>query len=154
MMTKSRLNDMNNSTELRESFSLIAWASCPPYSTNPEICCHYIEIEPMLHVRKTKTAWLSAIHRDQSRTRAGIDVVEIDGMIRINPPYNLIHNGVWMYIHKDDLPYKPLHDQYYPSIGCWPCIASVDKGGDERGRQWQGLPKLECGTHLNNEKTG
>ena len=124
------------------------------YKTNPDLCCQYRKVEPLLSVLKTKDAWLSAIRRDQSRTRESIDVVEIDnrGIIKINPLYNWTKFQTWMYIRKYDLPYNPLHDQYYPSVGCKPCTSPVDKGGDERDGRWRNMPKEECGIHSYKEK--
>jgi len=124
------------------------------YKTNPDLCCQYRKVEPLLCVLKTKDAWLSAIRRDQARTRESIDVVEIDnkGAIKINPLYNWTRDQAWMYIRKYDLPYNPLHDQYYPSVGCKPCTSPVDKGGDERDGRWRGMPKVECGIHTYKEK--
>jgi phosphoadenosine phosphosulfate reductase len=124
------------------------------YKVDPDLCCHYRKVEPLLRILKTKKAWVSSIRRDQSKTRAEIDVIEVDGRgtIKINPMYNWTRDQTWLYIKKYDLPYNPLHDQYYPSIGCVPCTAPIDKGGDERDGRWMGMQKLECGIHLYDEK--
>jgi phosphoadenosine phosphosulfate reductase len=124
------------------------------YKTDPDLCCQYRKVEPLLRVLKTKDAWLSAIRRDQARTRESITVIEIDnrGSIKINPLYNWTRDQTWMYIRKYDLPYNPLHDQYYPSVGCKPCTSPVDKGGDERDGRWRGMPKVECGIHAFKKK--
>jgi len=124
------------------------------YKTNPDLCCQYRKVEPLLWVLKTKDAWLSAIRRDQTRTRESINVVEIDkrGIIKINPLNNWTRDQTWMYIRKYDLPYNPLHDQYYPSVGCKPCTSPVDKGGDERDGRWRGMLKEECGIHAYKER--
>jgi len=124
------------------------------YKNNPDLCCQYRKVEPLLSVLKTKDAWLSAIRRDQTRTRESIDVIEIDnrGVIKVNPLYKWTRDQTWMYIRKYDLPYNPLHDQYYPSVGCKPCTYPVDKGGDERDGRWRGMPKVECGIHDYKEK--
>ena len=120
------------------------------YKTNPDSCCNYRKIKPLLRVFKNKCAWLSSIRRDQAITREKVDVIEIDGrgFIKINPMYNWTRDQTWMYIRKYDLPYNPLHDQYYPSIGCKPCTSPVDKGGSERDGRWRGMPKIECGIHV------
>ena len=124
------------------------------YKTNPDLCCQYRKVEPLLHVLKTKSAWLSAIRRDQAKTRENIDIIEIDsrGSIKINPLYNWTRDQTWMYIRKYDLPYNPLHDQYYPSVGCKPCTAPIDKGGDERDGRWREMQKVECGIHAYKKK--
>lgn len=124
------------------------------YKINPDLCCNYRKVEPLLRILKTKSAWLSSIRRDQAVTREKIDVIEIDGrgFVKINPIYNWTGDQTWIYIRKYDLPYNPLHDQYYPSIGCRPCTSPVDKGGSERDGRWRGLPKVECGIHVNGDK--
>lgn len=124
------------------------------YKTKPDLCCQYRKVEPLLRILKTKDAWLSSIRRDQAVTREFIDVIEIDarGVIKINPMYNWTKDQTWMYIRKYDLPYNPLHDQFYPSLGCKPCTSPVDKGGNERDGRWRGMPKVECGIHAFNNK--
>ncbi len=125
-----------------------------PYKTNPDLCCKYRKVEPLLQTLKEKNAWLSSIRRDQSKTRADIEVIEVDGRgtIKINPLYNWTRDEIWMYIRKYDLPYNPLHDQYYPSIGCRPCTKPVDKGGNERDGRWADIEKTECGIHAYNKE--
>ena len=124
------------------------------YKKNPDLCCQYRKVEPLLSILKTKDAWLSSIRRDQAVTRESIDVIEIDarGVVKINPMYNWTKDQTWMYIRKYDLPYNPLHDQFYPSVGCKPCTSPVDKGGNERDGRWRGMPKVECGIHAFNNK--
>ena len=119
------------------------------FNTNPDVCCHYRKVMPLLKVLKTKNAWLSAIRRDQVKTRAKIEVIEIDarGMIKINPLWNWSKDKVWFYIKKFNLPYNPLHDKNYLSIGCKPCTSPVKGGDDEREGRWKGLEKKECGIH-------
>lgn len=124
------------------------------YKVNPDICCYYRKVEPLLRILKTKVSWLTAIRKDQSITRNRIGVVEIDdrGIIKINPLYDWTRDQIWTYIRKYDLPYNLLHDQYYPSIGCKPCTVPVDKGGCERNGRWQGFQKQECKIHLYDSK--
>jgi phosphoadenosine phosphosulfate reductase len=124
------------------------------YKIKPDLCCQYRKVEPLLRILKTKDAWLSSIRRDQAVTREFIDVIEIDarGVVKINPMYNWTKDQTWMYIRKYDLPYNPLHDQFYPSVGCKPCTSPVDKGGNERDGRWRGMPKVECGIHSFNNK--
>ncbi len=117
---------------------------------NPDLCCHYRKVEPLLRILGTKRAWLSAVRRDQSRTRSAIEVVEIDGRgtIKISPLWNWTSDQAWEYIRKNDLPYNALCDQNYPSIGCKPCTEPVEAGGDERDGRWKSMSKLECGIHV------
>lgn len=124
------------------------------FRTNPDICCHYRKVIPLLKVLETKNAWLSAIRRDQFKTRANLDVIEIDGrgMIKINPMWDWSQEKVWFYIKKYELPYNPLHDKNFPSIGCVPCTAPVNDGEGEREGRWKGLEKKECGIHIHANK--
>ncbi|MCF7824330.1 MAG: phosphoadenylyl-sulfate reductase [Candidatus Marinimicrobia bacterium] len=120
------------------------------YRTNPDLCCYHRKVEPLLNLMKEDTVWLSATRRDQSPTRVGTSVIEIDGrgQIKISPLFNWTSDDCWTYIRKYDLPYNPLHDQYYPSIGCYPCTNPVDEGGTERSGRWTGIDKIECGLHV------
>lgn len=123
-----------------------------PYKSNADLCCHYCKVEPLLRILHKHDAWLSGIRRDQSITRAGIEVIEIDGRgeIKISPMAHWTKEQTWDYIKKNDIPYHPLHDAGYPSIGCEPCTAPVEEGGDDREGRWPFMQKLECGIHLNN----
>jgi phosphoadenosine phosphosulfate reductase len=123
-----------------------------PYKENPDLCCHYNKVEPLLRILKNHSAWLSGIRRDQSITRADIEVIELDGRgkIKISPMSHWTRDQTWEYIHSNDIPYNPLHDQRYMSIGCEPCTVPVEQGGDERDGRWPFMQKLECGIHLNN----
>lgn len=120
------------------------------FNTNPDICCHYRKVIPLLKILKTKNAWLSAIRRDQYKTRSKIDVIEINhrGMIKINPMWNWSKEKVWFYIRELNLPYNPLHDKKYPSIGCKPCTSQAENEEEEREGRWKGLEKKECGIHF------
>lgn len=121
-----------------------------PCKTHPDICCHFLKVAPLLTVLRTKDAWLSAVRRDQSLSRTSIDTVEIDGRgtFKISPLAYWTRDQAWQYIRENGLPYNPLHDQHYPSIGCWPCTEPVERGGDERDGRWKSIPKLECGIHV------
>ena len=95
-------------------------------------------------------AWISAIRRDQTVDRAGAGVVEWDakfGLVKVNPLAAWTKKDVWSFIMDHDIPYNPLHDQGYPSIGCWPCTRAVLFGEDERAGRWSGFAKTECGLH-------
>ena len=95
-------------------------------------------------------AWISAIRRTNQRSRrgqpcpVGREVPAGEGQ----PLAGLDEEGR-LDIHSDhDVPYNPLHDQGYPSIGCWPCTKPVGEGGDERDGRWAGTMKKECGLHV------
>jgi phosphoadenosine phosphosulfate reductase len=122
------------------------------YKTNPDLCCHYCKVEPLLRILHKHPAWISGLRRDQSKTRSGIDIIEVDGRgtIKIYPMAYWTKEQTWKYIKKHNIPYHPLHDKNYPSIGCEPCTAPVGEGGDERNGRWPDMQKLECGIHLHN----
>lgn len=145
-----KLNIINISTQYSED-ELEKIIRKEPYNNNPDLCCYYRKVEPLLQILSTKTAWLSATRRDQSSSRAEIKVIETDrrDFIKVNPLYNWTREQCWMYIRKYNLPYNPLHDQYYPSLGCKPCTDPVDKGGSERNGRWKRFQKIECGIHIN-----
>jgi phosphoadenosine phosphosulfate reductase len=95
-------------------------------------------------------AWVTSIRRDQTPARAGALKVEWDAkfhLVKINPLADWTAGKVWRYIHDRDLPYNPLHDRGYPSIGCSHCTRSVQPGEDTRAGRWSGFNKTECGLH-------
>jgi len=69
-------------------------------------------------------------------------------LVKVNPLLHWTKKDVWTFIAKHDVPYNPLHDQGYPSIGCWPCTHPVREGDDERAGRWAGSIKKECGLHV------
>lgn len=125
-----------------------------PWKTNPDLCCHHRKVEPMLRMLPTKAAWLSALRRDQSTSRARLEVVEIDGRgtLKIYPMARWTRDQTWDYIRDNQLPYHPLHDENYPSIGCTHCTAPVAPGQHERAGRWNSMPKLECGIHVHRDR--
>ncbi len=116
----------------------------------PDRCCGIRKVEPLTHFLRTEAAWITGIRRDQTPARARARVVEPDekfGLVKINPLVRWTHEDVWGYIRTRDVPYNPLHERGYPSIGCWPCTAPVLAGEDPRSGRWQGMDKTECGLH-------
>ena len=69
-------------------------------------------------------------------------------MVKVNPLLHWTKKDVWAYIMKHDIPYNPLHDMGYPSIGCQPCTRPVADGSDDRAGRWSGTVKKECGLHV------
>ena len=85
------------------------------------------------------------------RDRAQAMVVQWDAkfqLVKVNPLLAWTKKDVWSFIVKNDVPYNPLHDRGYPSIGCWPCTQSVTNGDDDRAGRWAGKVKKECGLHV------
>ena len=123
----------------------------PLYSRQPDQCCHDRKIVPLKRAVAGYDAWLSAIRRDQTAHRKAAGIVEWDkklGLVKVNPLANWTKKDVWTFIVENDIPYNPLHDQGYPSIGCWPCTRAVAQGEDDRAGRWSGNEKKECGLHL------
>jgi phosphoadenosine phosphosulfate reductase len=122
----------------------------PVYVSNPDQCCYDRKVVPLRRVLFGYDAWITAIRADQSADRAGARVVERDqkfGLVKINPLLNWTRRDVWAFIVTHKVPYNPLHDQGYSSIGCWPCTRSAGGGADERAGRWAGHAKTECGLH-------
>jgi phosphoadenosine phosphosulfate reductase len=123
----------------------------PVYTGEPDRCCHDRKIVPLRKAVEGYSAWISSIRADQSSHRAKANVVGWDAkfsLVKLNPLLRWTHRDVWAYVVAHDVPYNPLHDHGYPSIGCWPCTRAVVPGeSDERAGRWAGQAKTECGLH-------
>jgi len=129
----------------------------PLYTIRPDQCCHDRKIVPLRRAIAGYDAWISAIRRDQTVHRAEASVVQWDakfGLVKVNPLLAWSKRDVWNFIIKHDVPYNPLHDEGYPSIGCWPCTRPVGEGEDERAGRWSGRQKKECGLHVLEHQDG
>jgi phosphoadenosine phosphosulfate reductase len=123
----------------------------PLYPHRPDQCCHDRKILPLRRAVVGYEAWVSAIRRDQTNDRAVADVVQWDAkfnLIKINPLLGWTKKDVWAFVLQHNVPYNPLHDQGYPSIGCRPCTRPVQNGEGERAGRWAGTVKKECGLHV------
>ncbi|MGL4420777.1 MAG: phosphoadenylyl-sulfate reductase [Gemmataceae bacterium] len=125
----------------------------PLYPHRPDQCCHDRKILPLRQAlaRHAPKAWISAIRGDQTPDRAAARVVQWDAkfqLVKINPLLGWTKKDVWKYLLQQNVPYNPLHDQGYPSIGCAPCTRPVGEGEDERAGRWAGRVKKECGLHV------
>ncbi|MBX9583544.1 MAG: phosphoadenylyl-sulfate reductase [Gemmataceae bacterium] len=125
----------------------------PLYGHRPDQCCHDRKVLPLRAAMKRldPLAWVSAIRKDQTADRGRADVVEWDpkfDVVKVNPLLNWTKKDVWAFVVKHDVPYNPLHDRGYPSIGCWPCTRAVQPGEDDRAGRWAGKVKKECGLHV------
>ena len=122
----------------------------PVYRSNPDQCCFHRKVQVLERAVIGYHAWASAIRRDQSPDRANAPIVGWDkkfGLVKVSPLANWTKAQVWGFITKHNVPYNPLHDQGYTSIGCWPCTRAVTAGEDERAGRWSGFAKTECGLH-------
>lgn len=123
----------------------------PLYDIRPDQCCHDRKIVPLRRAVQGYKAWISAIRKDQTKDRGMADIIQWDpkfDLVKINPLLDWTKKDVWKFITTHDVPYNPLHDQGYPSIGCWPCTQAVNAGEDERAGRWAGKAKKECGLHV------
>jgi phosphoadenosine phosphosulfate reductase len=129
----------------------------PLYVHRPDQCCFDRKIVPLRRAVRGYAAWISAIRGDQTDHRKAAAVVQWDPkfhLVKVNPLLRWTKKDVWKFIVQNDIPYNPLHDQGYPSIGCWPCTAPVDEGGDDRSGRWAGSKKKECGLHVIEHQEG
>ena len=116
-------------------------------------CCHIRKIEPLNRALTGHLAWITGQRRAQSTTRTELAVQEYDAghsMTKFNPLADWSEDDIWHYIRSQNIPYNPLHDHGYPSIGCEPCTRAVQPGEDVRsGRWWWETPATkECGLHV------
>jgi phosphoadenosine phosphosulfate reductase len=121
-------------------------ARSPDEPWTAERCCGAAKVDALECALSDVDAWITGIRREQAPTRAAAPKLERDekrGIWKLNPLADWSEKDVWRYIFKHDLPYHPLHDQGYASIGCAPCTRP---GGGREGR-WAGEDKTECGIH-------
>jgi len=121
------------------------------WKRNPDQCCHLRKVLPLQKHLADKAAWITGVRRHQSSTRTQTPVVTYEpshDVIKLNPMAAYSSDEIWDYIHEQGLPYNPMHDEGYPSIGCIPCTSPVQEGEDERSGRWRGEQKVECGIHI------
>ena len=127
------------------------------WEENPDRCCHIRKVEPLIEVLRPYDAWVSGIRRQQSPSRANARKAERSeryGVWKIQPLADWSEEDVWAYIMANDIPYNPLHDAGYRSIGCIPCTRPTTPDEEERAGRWAGSDKLECGIHTDTQHDG
>jgi phosphoadenosine phosphosulfate reductase len=115
--------------------------------TGPDNCCSAAKVAGLERALDGATAWITGIRREQGPTREATQEVEHDpkrGIVKYNPLATWTEKDLWRHIHAEGLPYHPLHDQGYASIGCEPCTLP----GEGREGRWAGTDKTECGLHV------
>ena len=120
------------------------------WKMRPDQCCAMRKVQPLTDHLKGYSGWITGIRREQSPARANAKVFERDerfGLEKVNPLVRYTEDQVWAYVHEHAVPYNPLHDHGYPSIGCAPCTKPVAQGEDPRSGRWAGFAKTECGLH-------
>ncbi|MCB0828664.1 MAG: phosphoadenylyl-sulfate reductase [Solirubrobacterales bacterium] len=118
------------------------------WKSDPDACCRLRKVEPMREALSTVDCWVSGIRREDSKTRAGTPKFAWDkrfNLWKINPLADWTERDVWNHLNENNVPYNPLHDQGYPSIGCTHCTRPVVPGQDSRDGRWSGSGKTECG---------
>jgi len=124
-------------------------------------CCHIRKVEPLERALAGKRAWITGLRREQSNSRAEVPLVDATdearardsgspGRIKFNPLANWTWGDVWHYIKLHGVDYNPLHDAFYPSIGCAPCTRAISLGEDFRAGRWwwEDEAAKECGLHV------
>jgi len=117
-------------------------------------CCGIRKVEPLKRALAGKQAWITGMRRGQSALRTEVAFEEIDaahGLIKFNPLADWSEEEVWAYTRRHEVPYNPLYDQGYLSIGCAPCTRPVVSGESARAGRWwwETAAASECGLHLN-----
>lgn len=120
-------------------------------------CCGVRKVGPLRRVLTRYAAWITGQRRDQSPTRADVPLVQLDTnqgadgrILKVNPLAEQSLSQVWQYLRDEQVPYNPLHDEGFISIGCEPCTRPARPGEHERAGRWwwEDSTKRECGLHL------
>jgi phosphoadenosine phosphosulfate reductase len=125
------------------------------WKSQPDLCCTARKVMPLRDKLSDLDCWITGLRREQSDARGSTEVVELyvfdeasdREIVKLNPMARWSRQAVWDYIHQYGIPYNPLHDRGYRSIGCWPCTKPTASGDDERAGRWTGFNKAECGIH-------
>jgi phosphoadenosine phosphosulfate reductase len=118
-------------------------------------CCHIRKVEPLERALAGQRAWITGLRREQSATRAVVPLVDgSEARIKLNPLANWTWGDVWHYIKLNEVDYNPLHDEFFPSIGCAPCTRAIALGEDFRAGRWwwEDEAAKECGLHVKEER--
>lgn len=125
------------------------------WKSDPDLCCASRKVMPLQGKLVELDCWITGLRREQSETRAAVEFVELytfdersgREIVKLNPMAAWSRQAIWDYLRQHSIPYNPLHDQGYRSIGCWPCTSKVADGQNERAGRWTGFNKVECGIH-------
>jgi len=128
-------------------------------------CCHIRKMEPLSRALKGQRAWITGLRKEQSQARADVPLIDTSeeakgaesknnspsrGLVKFNPLANWTWGDVWHYIAINKVDYNPLHDAFFPSIGCAPCTRAISLGEDFRAGRWwwEEETAKECGLHV------
>ncbi|MCF8160367.1 MAG: phosphoadenylyl-sulfate reductase [Polaromonas sp.] len=115
-------------------------------------CCAIRKMEPLSRALAGKSAWITGLRREQSGARAEVPSTDRSdpAIVKLSPLADWTWGDVWHYIAENRVDYNPLHDQFYPSIGCAPCTRAISLGEDFRAGRWwwEEEAAKECGLHV------
>ena len=120
-------------------------------------CCDFRKMVPLERALAGKKAWITGLRREQSNARAEVHAIEQDTeRAKINPLADWTNGDVWHFIALHNIPYNPLHDEFFPSIGCAPCTRAVTLGENVRSGRWwwEQESAKECGLHVDGGQAG
>jgi phosphoadenosine phosphosulfate reductase len=120
-------------------------------------CCGVRKMEPLARALTGQRAWVTGLRQEQSTARAEVPLLDTSeeatkGLAKFNPLAKWTWGDVWHYIAENQVDYNPLHDQFFPSIGCAPCTRAISLGEEFRAGRWwwEGEAAKECGLHVKN----
>ena len=125
------------------------------WKTAPDLCCSIRKVLPLQSKLRDLDVWITGLRRQQSDTRQKtlplelykFDVLRDQSILKMNPLVNWTKEAVWEHLRRRKIPYNPLTDRGYRSIGCWPCTRAIGANDNERAGRWTGFDKAECGIH-------
>ncbi len=125
------------------------------WKSDPDLCCNTRKVVPLRAKLQTLDCWITGVRREQSSARADTGLLEYvedetnpgHSLWKLNPVADWSRDAIWAYIKANGLPYNPLQDRGYRSIGCTHCTRPTAEGQDERAGRWTGFNKTECGLH-------
>ena len=118
-------------------------------------CCAIRKLEPLSRALEGQKAWITGLRKEQSNARAEVPAIDTtEARTKINPLADWTWGDVWHYIQVNKVDYNPLHDQFFPSIGCAPCTRAISLGEDFRAGRWwwEDEAAKECGLHVKKEE--
>ncbi|MBM3881572.1 MAG: phosphoadenylyl-sulfate reductase [Verrucomicrobia bacterium] len=125
------------------------------WERDPDLCCTMRKVLPLQAKLASLACWITGLRRQQADSRADVQVVELHltatapglEIVKLSPMAHWSRDAVWAYLREHRIPYNPLHDRGFRSIGCQPCTRPAGADADERAGRWTGFNKTECGIH-------
>jgi phosphoadenosine phosphosulfate reductase len=125
------------------------------WKTKPDLCCTLRKVVPLQRKLEQLAVWMTGVRRQQSATRDTTAILELYHfdvlrdryILKLNPMAGWSREAIWEHMRRHGIPYNPLQDKGYRSIGCLPCTRATGEGEDERAGRWTGFDKAECGIH-------